>query len=60
VINPSFSWANPQNHSLGADPQLTYPNGILHTHIVYSTGSNAATQFPFPIPFTEADYGPGI
>jgi len=58
-ISPSISrWANPNNHAQGANPRLNYPNNVLGTNVVYSQGQGAQTNFPWPITFQQADFGP--
>jgi hypothetical protein len=58
-INPSVArWADNNDHSRGANPRLRYPNQVLGTNVVYSTGTGAATTFPWPITFTATDFGP--
>jgi hypothetical protein len=60
-INPSLAqWANPANHAEGPNPRLNYPNNVLGTGVVYYNGAGAATTFPWPIAFAEADFGPDI
>ena len=58
AIQPSLQWFDPNDHSRGAHPNLGYANHVLGTQVVYSQGTGAATTFPWPIAFTEADYGP--
>jgi len=66
VINPSRRWADNADHTKGPNPNLRYPNHVLGTNIVYFTNAAGAahvpdaenTQFPWPIAFTAASYGP--
>ncbi|MBN1984554.1 MAG: hypothetical protein JW795_23710, partial [Chitinivibrionales bacterium] len=60
-IYPSnfLRWKDQNNHSLGRSDRLPYPNNVIGTAVVYSTGSGAATQFPWPIVFNQNDFGPG-
>jgi hypothetical protein len=51
-------WADPHDHTRGANPRLLYPN-LLGTNIVYSVGAGDHTVFPWPIAFTATNYGPG-
>jgi len=61
VINPTLpQWEDAHDHSRGANSNLPYPNQVLGTHVVYSTGHGAATVFPWPIAFQPADFGPGM
>jgi hypothetical protein len=60
-INPTVEkWKNPSNHAEGPNGNLSYPNNTLGTGVVYFTGTGAATLFPWPIAFAEADFGPDI
>jgi len=59
-ISPGLQeWADNADHSKGPNPRLLYPNRVLGSAIVYSTGAGAATTFPWPITFTSTNYGPG-
>jgi|GEM_PF-3995853 len=61
AIHPTVEpWKNPSDHSQGPNQRLQYPNNVLGTNVVYHTGTGAATTFPWPITFNEADFGPGI
>lgn len=61
VINPNMpQWQDANDHSKGPYQNLTYPNHVLGTGVVYSQGQGANTTFPWPITFTAANYGPGI
>jgi hypothetical protein len=62
-ISPSLArWEDPNNHNKGPNPRLPYPNRVLGTNVhyfePYPNGTGANTQFPWPITFTPAMYGP--
>lgn len=66
-IQPTVArWANNANHAEGPNQRLLYPNQVLGTGVVYFTGAGgaqnvgngAATNFPWPIAFTAAQFGP--
>ena len=67
VISPSKRWRDNADHTQGPNPNLRYPNQVLGTNVTYFTNAagqahvadGANTQFPWPIAFTAADYGPG-
>jgi hypothetical protein len=70
AVAPTLTWLDPATKALGPHPNLLYPNLVLGTGVVYYTdatgapnkpdGANTAFTYPPPIPFTAADYGPGI
>jgi hypothetical protein len=61
VIDPGVPrWENKADPSQGASNRLPYPNRVLGTSIVYSTGRGANTTFPWPIAFPASEYGPDI
>lgn len=69
AIAPPWTWLDPANQALGPNPNITYPNLVLGTGVVYFTNAagaanqpdGASTQFMYPPPvaFQAADYGPG-
>ena len=70
AVQPSMTWLNPADHSRGPHPNLTYPNLVLSTGVVYYTdaaghgnaadGANTVFRYPPPIQFLPADFGPGV
>jgi hypothetical protein len=61
VISPSVAqWEDSTDHSKGPSRRLPYPNNVLGTGIVYSTGSAASAAFPWPVAFPASEYGPDI
>jgi hypothetical protein len=69
AVQPSMRWLDDADHSRGPHPNLTYPNQVLGTGVVYFTdaagapntpdGANTQFRYPPPIPFLPADFGPG-
>jgi hypothetical protein len=69
VINPSLAKTHqvpnpspPPATIPEANPRLRYCNVVLSTNVQYFTGDgdDEAADFPWPIAFTAADFGPGI
>lgn len=59
-IHPSLNqWEDNSDHSKGPNLRLPYPNNVLGTTVTYSTGSGAASVFPWPMVFQTAQFGPG-
>ena len=69
AIAPPWTWLDPADPGKGPNPNITYPNLVLGTGVVYFRNAagaanqpdGASTQFMYPPPvaFQAADYGPG-
>ncbi|MGZ4649650.1 MAG: hypothetical protein ACXV3A_03830, partial [Kineosporiaceae bacterium] len=68
AISPPWTWLDPADPGQGPNPNITYPNLVLGTGVVYFRNAGgvanqpdgASTQFmyPPPITFQAPDYGP--
>jgi hypothetical protein len=68
AISPPWTWLDPAQQNRGPHANITYPNLVLGTGVVYYTdaagtpnrpdGANTQFLYPPPIMFQATDYGP--